>query len=106
MRSGLRTLARHTLSTLHGRSMTTSIPRLSRTSKNNLPVRDGESSSPKAPAARPKPTVYNSNITGSGSDPRRQLTGEQNKEVDEHNRHFTKKHALEDRANDRGGPRH
>ncbi|KAK9443868.1 hypothetical protein VB005_02393 [Metarhizium brunneum] len=106
MRSGLSTLVRHTLPTLHGRSMTTSISRLSRTSKKDLPVRDGESSSPKAPAARPKPTVYNSNITGSGSDPRSQLTAEQNKEVDEHNRHFTKKHALEDRANDRGGPRH
>ncbi|KJZ69677.1 hypothetical protein HIM_10924 [Hirsutella minnesotensis 3608] len=47
------------------------------------------SSSPNAPA---KPKVYNSNISGSGSDPANQLTDEQKKEVDEHNRHFAQEH--------------
>lgn len=105
MRSALRTLVRATVRAVPGRSMTTSLPLLSYFSSKNLHIGEEGGSSPKA-AAWPKPKVHNSNITGSGSDPRSQLTTEQNKEVDDHNRHFTKERAREDKANDKGGPRH
>lgn len=105
MRPALSTLLRTTVPALAGRSMTTSLSLLSRTSNKNLLVRKGGSSAPKV-AAMPWPKVYNSDIRGSGSDPRSQLTATQNKEVDEHNRHFTKQRAREERANDKGGRRY
>jgi hypothetical protein len=87
--------------------MTTFLLLLSYFSSKNPPVGKERRSSPKAAAKpKPKPKVYNSNITGSGSDPRSQLTTAQNQEVDEHNRHFTKERAREDRINNKGGTCH
>ncbi|POR36270.1 Uncharacterized protein TPAR_03528 [Tolypocladium paradoxum] len=51
------------------------------------------SSSPNAP---PRPKVFSSNVPGPG--PARGLTAEQKDEVDEHNRHFAKKHDRSQRA--------
>ncbi|KAF5136470.1 hypothetical protein E5D57_000232 [Metarhizium anisopliae] len=84
--------------------MTTSLPVLSYFSGKNLPVGEEGGSSPTA-ADRPKPTVYNSNITGSGADHRSQLTAVRNKKVYDHNRHVAEERANEDSANDKGGPR-
>ncbi|RFU77537.1 umta methyltransferase [Trichoderma arundinaceum] len=105
MRSPLSTLVRATVPAIPGHSMTTSSPIFSYFSSKDSPVGKEGRSSPKA-AVKPKPQVYNSNITGSGSDPRSQLTTAQNQEVDEHNRHFTKERAREDGTNDKGGTRH
>lgn len=91
MRSTVSTVLRATAPTLPRRFITTSSSLLSSSSSSNLPTGDGGSSSPHA---RAKPKVYNSNISGSGSDPASQLTVEQKKEVDEHNRHFAKKQSL------------
>jgi hypothetical protein len=85
--------------------MTTSLPLLSYFTKKNPPVGKKDPSSPKE-AAQPKPKVYSSDITGSGSDPRSQLTTAQNQEVDEHNRRFTKERAREDSTNDKGVTHH
>lgn len=98
MRSTVSTVLRATAPTLPRRFITTSSSLLSSSSSNlptantnTNPTGDGGSSSPHA---RAKPKVYNSNISGSGSDPASQLTVEQKKEVDEHNRHFAKKQSL------------
>jgi hypothetical protein len=62
-------------------------PPLTNTNTNANITSGGGNSALNSPA---KPMVYNSNIRGSGSDPRSQLTCEQKKEVDEHNRLFSK----------------
>jgi hypothetical protein len=83
-------IIRATIPILPRRSITTSLSPLSYLSSNKLQTDDGGSTS--SNTAFTKPKVYNSNVTGSGSDPRSQLTIEQKKEVNEHNRHFAKIH--------------
>ncbi|EXU95308.1 hypothetical protein X797_011635 [Metarhizium robertsii] len=84
------TIFRATIIIIPRRFFTTSLSPLSYSTSNNIQTGDGGSSS--SDTAFTKPKVYNSNITGSGLDPRSQLTIEQQEEVNEHNRHFAKTH--------------
>ena len=88
------TILRATIAILPRRSMTTSLSPLFYSNSNNLQTGGGGSCSSNTTFTKPK--VFNSNITGSGSDPTSQLTFEQKKEVNEHNRHFA---GIHDRRN-------
>jgi hypothetical protein len=51
--------------------------------------------------APPKPKISNMSVPGSGQDPEaKNMTEEQKKEVEEHNREFDKKHDRGERAAD------
>lgn len=98
MRSIVGTVLRTVNPSQAARSITTSSQLLCPRNKkrptadsNTHATSDGDSS-PHSACAQPK--VYNSDITGSGSDPAGQLTDEQKKEVTEHNRYFSNKPSL------------
>ncbi|KAK4078068.1 hypothetical protein Purlil1_12089 [Purpureocillium lilacinum] len=98
MRSTFKTVTRATAHTFRSRYITTSSslpssPSASKSSGNADETSTGNGGRC-SPETRSKPKVYNSDITGSGSDPTGQLTNDQQKEVDEHNRYFVKKRTI------------